>query len=40
MANKTVVITGTATGIGNACAKKFAKMDYQVVALDINIHDC
>jgi NAD(P)-dependent dehydrogenase (short-subunit alcohol dehydrogenase family) len=39
MANKTVVITGTATGIGNACAKKFAKMDYQVVALDINIHD-
>jgi NAD(P)-dependent dehydrogenase (short-subunit alcohol dehydrogenase family) len=35
MDKKTVVITGTATGIGNACAKKFAEVGYQVVALDI-----
>ena len=33
---KTVVITGTSTGIGNACARKFAKMGYNVAALDIN----
>lgn len=36
---KTVIITGTATGIGKACAILFARKGYQVGMLDNNEHE-
>lgn len=36
MTAKTVIITGGASGIGRACALRFAATDARVIALDIN----
>ena len=35
--NKVVVITGSGSGIGRACAAEFAKEGAQVVVADINL---
>jgi len=35
--NKTVVVTGSGSGIGRACAVEFAKSGYNVVVADINL---